>query len=154
MRTIDFSPLFRSTVGFERIERMLDNAYRVNSAANSYPPYNIEAFDDDTYRVTMAVAGFAEEDLDVTVKENTLVISGSAKGDGEDVVYLHRGLAGRPFERRFTLADHVKAVGANLVNGLLSVDLKREIPEEMKPRSVKISAKSPPKLESKDKKAA
>jgi len=154
MRTIDYSPLFRSSVGFDRMQRLLDAAQRREEAQHSYPPYNIEAFDGDTYRVTMAVAGFSEGDLDITVKENTLVVSGRADKTSDEVLYLHRGLAGRSFERHFELADHVKVVDANLVNGLLHVDLKREIPEALKPRTVKISTKSPPKLKPVEKKAA
>ena len=154
MRTIDFSPLFRSSVGFDRMQRLFDAAARREEARYSYPPYNIEAFDEDTYRITMAVAGFSEDDLDITVKENTLVVSGRADKAADEVAYLHRGLAGRSFQRHFELADHVKAVGANLANGLLSVDLEREVPEALKPRTVKISTASPPVLKPIEKKAA
>jgi len=138
MRTIDFSPLFRSTVGFDHLQRMMDQANRADEAAFSYPPYNIEAGPEDTYRISMAVAGFGEEDLDITVKENTLVVSGKANKDAETTTYLHRGIAGRSFERRFDLADHIQVTGADLENGLLHIDLKREIPEEMKPRKIAI----------------
>ncbi|MBL6927554.1 MAG: Hsp20 family protein [Rhodospirillales bacterium] len=138
MRTLDFSPLFHSTVGFDRMQRMLDSAQRVDTAKPSYPPYNIESIDEDSYRITMAVAGFATEDLDITVKENTLIVSGDSQRDDSDVVYLHRGIAGRAFERRFQLADHIKVVGAGLENGILTVDLVREIPEEMRPRKISI----------------
>lgn len=140
MRTLDFSPLFRSTVGFDRMQRLLDSAMRVDESNLSYPPYNIEAADEDSYRITMAVAGFGEEDLDITVKENTLVISGKARRDDDKVAYLHRGIAGRSFERRFQLADHIKVTGAGLENGVLAVELVREIPEEMKPRKIAISS--------------
>jgi molecular chaperone IbpA len=140
MRTLDFSPLFRSTVGFDRMQRLIDSAQRVDESSLSYPPYNIEATGEDAYRITMAVAGFGEEDLDITVKENTLLISGKARKDDDNVAYLYRGIAGRSFERRFHLADHIKVVGAGLVNGVLAVELAREIPEEMKPRKIAISA--------------
>ncbi len=144
MRTIDFSPLFRSSVGFDRMQRLLDSAMRLDDAALAYPPYNIETLGDDAYRITMAVAGFGEQDLDVTAKENTLVISGKVKDD-EGVSYLHRGIAGRAFERRFELADHIRVTDASLVNGLLHVDLLRELPEEMRPRKIKIQSKARPK---------
>jgi Molecular chaperone (small heat shock protein) len=146
MRTFDLSPLFRSTVGFDHLSRMLDAAQRVDDAAFSYPPYNIEKLSDDDYRVTMAVAGFAEEDLDITVHDHTLVITGKSSRDESQVQYLHRGIAGRSFERRFELADFIKVEGATLVNGLLHVELKREVPEQMKPRTVKIEAKTQPKV--------
>ncbi len=139
MRTIDFSPLFRSTVGFDRLQRLMDTAGRTDETAFSYPPYNIVAGPGDTYRVSMAVAGFGEEDLDVTVTENSLVVSGKADKDTEETAYLHRGIAGRSFERRFDLADHIQVTGAELENGLLHIDLKREIPEEMKPRKIAIT---------------
>ncbi len=153
MRTLDFSPLFHSTVGFDRMQRMIDSAQRIDAAKPSYPPYNIESVDEDSYRITMAVAGFGNEDLDITVKENTLVVSGDSQRDESAVVYLHRGIAGRSFERRFQLADHIRVVGAGLENGILSVDLVREIPEEMKPRKISIS-KGIKKLEVSKKKAA
>jgi len=138
MRTIDFSPLFRHSVGFERMERMLDAVSRMDDSSTSYPPYNIEVKGDDAYRITMAVAGFGEEDLDVVVKESTLTVTGKTQQAEGDVKYLHRGIAGRAFERRFQLADHIKVVGADLVNGLLHVDLAREVPEELKPRKISI----------------
>ncbi|MGE5516733.1 MAG: Hsp20 family protein [Bacteroidota bacterium] len=138
MRTFDLSPLFRSTVGFDHLSRMLDAAQRLDDSANSYPPYNIEKLSEDDYRITMAVAGFAESDLDLTVQDNTLVITGKAHRDAEQTQYLHRGIAGRSFERRFELADFIRVEGASLANGLLHVALKREVPERMKPRTVKI----------------
>ncbi len=143
MRTTDFSPLYRFSVGFDRMQRLVDAATRLDDAAYTYPPYNIETRGDDAYRVTMAVAGFGEKDLDVTVKENTLVVSGRKRDDDDTVSYLHRGIAGRAFERRFELADHIKVVGANLVNGLLHVDMVRELPEEKKPRTIAIGSKNP-----------
>jgi molecular chaperone IbpA len=143
MRTFDLSPLFRSTVGFDHLSRMLDAATRVDEAALSYPPYNIEKTGDDSYRITMAVAGFSEDDLEITAKERTLLIAGKARKEEAAAQYLHRGIAGRSFERRFELADHVKVVSASLVNGLLHVDLAREVPEAMKPRTIRIEAQAP-----------
>jgi len=143
MRTYDLSPLFRSSVGFDRMTRLLESALKVDDAALSYPPYNIEKLSDDAYRISMAVAGFAPEDLDITSQENLLVITGKTKKDAENGQYLYRGIAGRAFERRFQLADHIKVTGANLANGLLNVDLVREIPEAMKPRTIKIAAAAP-----------
>ena len=151
MRTIDFSPLFRHSVGFERMQRLLDASLRMESSAPSYPPYNIEQMGEDTYRISLAVAGFSEQDLDVTVEENTLVVTGRLAEDAEDKEFLHRGIAGRAFERRFELADHIKVVGGSLVNGLLNIDLDREIPEEKKPRKIVIETKEAKRI---DKKAA
>src|SRR5436305_8696336 len=139
MDRFDFSPLFRSTIGFDRLARLVDTATRVDNTALSYPPYNIEMTGEDSYRLTMAVAGFSREELDLTVQENTLVISGKAQGEDEAGRYLHRGIARRAFERRFSLADHIKVTGASLDNGLLHVDLVREVPEAMKPRTIKIA---------------
>lgn len=140
MRNFDLSPLFRSTVGFDHLARMLDAAARVDDSSLSYPPYNIEKTGEDAYRITMAVAGFAPQDLEITAQENTLLIKGRARRDEAAVQYLHRGIAGRSFERRFDLADHIRVAGASLVDGLLHVDLVREIPEAMKPRSIRIEA--------------
>jgi molecular chaperone IbpA len=143
MRSFDLSPLFRSTVGFDHLSRMLDAATRVDEAALSYPPYNIEKTGEDSYRITMAVAGFSEDDIEITAKERTLLIAGKARKEDANVQYLHRGIAGRSFERRFELADHVKVVSASLVNGLLHVELAREVPEAMKPRTIKIESQAP-----------
>jgi molecular chaperone IbpA len=140
MRTIDFSPLFRSTVGFDRMQRLFDSALRLEDQAVSYPPYNIESRGEDAYRITMAVAGFAEDDLDLTVKENRLVVSGKAKEPQEGSVLLHRGIAGRSFERWFDLADNIKVAGADLNNGLL--------PEAQKPRTIAIGGANTPVIES------
>ena len=142
MRHIDFSPLYRSTVGFDRMFSLLDSMSNGESAGNGYPPYNIERTGENAYRITMAVAGFAEDDLDIQVKENTLAVRGEkTTGESEDgVETLYRGIAERSFERRFQLADHVEVRGASLANGLLHIDLVREIPEAMKPRSVKIES--------------
>ena len=141
MDRFDFSPLFRSTIGFDRLARLVDSATRVDTAAPAYPPYNIETTGDNSYRLTMAVAGFSRDEIDITVQQNSLVISGKAHKDEEEVQgrYLHRGIARRAFERRFSLADHMKVNGASLDNGLLHVDLVREVPEEAKPRQIAIS---------------
>lgn len=142
MRTFDLSPLFRSTVGFDHLARMLDTASRVDEQTFTYPPYNIEKLGEDSYRISMAVAGFSEADLDVTTQDHTLLITGRAHKDDEGTHYLHRGIAGRSFERRFELADHIRVGGASLVNGLLHIDLVREVPEAMKPRNIQINAKA------------
>ncbi len=142
MDGFDFAPLFRSTIGFDRLTRLVDTATRADTSA-SYPPYDIQVTGENAYRLTMAVAGFATEDLDITVKENALLVSGRSKTD-EQAQYLHHGLARRGFERRFQLADHIKVKGAALENGLLHVDLVREVPEAMKPRKVSISVSSQP----------
>jgi molecular chaperone IbpA len=142
MDGFDFSPLFRSTIGFDHLMRLADSATRVESGT-SYPPYNIEVTGENSYRLTMAVAGFSAEDLDITVKESELLVSGRSKKE-EAAEYLHRGLARRAFDRRFQLADHIKVTGAGLENGLLHVDLVREIPEAMKPPKVAITQASAP----------
>jgi molecular chaperone IbpA len=143
MNGFDFSPLFRSTIGFDRLARLIDSATRVDSAALSYPPYNIEKTGEDSYRLTMAVAGFARDELDITVHENTLLVTGKAQKEEENGRYLHHGIARRAFERRFSLADHIKVAGASLDNGLLHVDLVREVPEAMKPRTINIGSGEP-----------
>ncbi len=142
MRTYDLTPLLRSTIGFDRFNWLLEAGTKLDENALNYPPYNIEKTGEDDYRITMAVAGFSAEDIDVTAKENTLVISGQALPEREGATYLHRGVAGRAFERRFELADTIKVVGASLENGLLHVDLVREIPEALKPRRIAIEAKA------------
>jgi molecular chaperone IbpA len=135
--TFDFSPLFRSSIGFDRMLNALDGASRVETIDN-WPPYDIAKTSEDDYRITMAVAGFSQDELDIAQEQNMLVVSGHKAGE-EASQYLHRGIAGRTFKRRFELADHVKVVGASLVNGLLTVDLRREIPEAMKPRRIEIA---------------
>lgn len=138
MRTnLDFSPLFRSTIGFDRMLNALEAASRVETIDN-WPPYGIVKSGEDDYRIAMATAGFSQDELTITQEQNMLVVSGQ-KANAEDVQYLHRGIAGRSFQRRFGLADHVKVAVAALVNGLLTIDLKREIPEEMKPREIEIA---------------
>jgi molecular chaperone IbpA len=148
MRTaFDFSPLYRSSIGFDRVFDLLENASRVTTVDN-WPPYDIAKIGDDDYRITMAVAGFAENELSMIQEQNMLMVAGQKSGE-ETGEYLHRGIAGRAFERRFQLADHVKVTGAALKNGLLAIDLRREIPEEMKPRRIEIAGSKPaPKLES------
>jgi molecular chaperone IbpA len=143
MDRFDFTPLFRSTIGFDRLARLVDTATRVDSTALSYPPYNIEKTGEDAYRLTMAVAGFSRDELDITVHENTLIVTGKAQRDDENGRYLHQGIARRAFERRFSLADHLQVTGASIDNGLLHVDLVREVPEAMKPRKVSIGTVEP-----------
>jgi molecular chaperone IbpA len=145
MRTaFDFSPFYRDTVGFDRVFHMLDSV--VSQGSQGYPPYNIEKAGDDTYRIVMAVAGFSEAELNVTQKEEELLVTGKSQPGAEEKEYLYRGIAAREFERRFQLADHVKVVGAGLANGLLTIELRREIPEEKKARAIRIESGSTPRL--------
>jgi len=137
MRTFDLTPLYRSTVGFDRVFDLLDTAGKAETGG--YPPYNIERLDDDDYRITLAVAGFSDADIDVELHENALTITGARPDADEGRQFLHQGIAGRSFERRFQLAEHVKVAGASLVNGLLDIELKREIPEAKKPRRIAIN---------------
>lgn len=146
MRSLDLSPLFRSTVGFDHLARMLESASRVEESASAYPPYNIEKTGDDAYRITMAVAGFAEDDLEIEMRANLLRVAGKTHKDVADAVYLHRGIAGRSFERRFELADHIKVAAATLVNGLLNIDLVREVPEALRPRTIPVQRAGEPKV--------
>ncbi|HQT78949.1 MAG TPA: Hsp20 family protein [Rhodopila sp.] len=137
MTNIDFAPLFRTAIGFDRLARLVDTAASAQEV-QSYPPYNIEKTGDDTYRLTMAVAGFRPEDLDIVVKDNTLFVSGRVSNDGAKTEVLYRGIAGRAFERRFVLADHIVVEGADVQHGLLHVGLKRVVPEALKPRKIVI----------------
>jgi len=149
MRTFDLTPLQRFTVGFDNVARMMDAVGRLDDGVGTYPPYNIERFGEDRYRITMAVAGFSENDLEITLKDNTLSIAGRKADEDEPddgAVYLHRGIAARAFERRFELAAHIKVTCATLDKGLLNVDLVREIPEELKPRKIAIAANSGAKV--------
>jgi molecular chaperone IbpA len=140
MTTFDLTPLYRTAIGFDRLADMLSNASRVDG--NGYPPYNIEARGEDRYRITMAVAGFAEDDLDIVSEQNTLTVSGGkTEAEDEDRQFLYRGIATRSFERRFQLADHVRVDSASLENGLLHIELKRELPERMKPRRIAIGGR-------------
>jgi len=132
----DYAPLFRSSVGFDRVFNLLENAQRARSVSD-WPPYDIIKTGDDTYRISVAVAGFSQDDLNLTFQSNLLTVIGN-KGETQSDGYLHRGIASRPFEHRFELADHVRVSGADLTNGLLSIDLVREIPEAMKPRKIDI----------------
>lgn len=142
MRTFDLTPLLRSSIGFDRLQNALEQASRLDNAANAYPPYDIEVSGEDSYRITLAVAGFTEDDIEIVAKENSLEISAQAKTDeAEGKEYLHRGIAKRAFEKKFELADHVKVVGASMENGLLNVELVREIPQELQPRKIEISTK-------------
>ena len=138
MRDFDFSPLFRSAIGFDRLPSLLDTAMQSAGPTNSYPPYNIEKAGEDSYRISIAAAGFGPDDLGIEVRDDVLVVKGKIADDANGVKYLHRGIAGRAFERRFQLAEHVRADGANLVNGLLTIDLVRELPEAKKPRHIEI----------------
>jgi molecular chaperone IbpA len=139
MTTFDFSPLFRTSVGYDRLASLLNSAHRLEQG-NSFPPYNIQKAGDDHYRITMAVAGFSESDINITSEHNKLLVSGAKpeEKEDEDNGFLYRGIATRSFERRFNLADHVRVTGARLDNGLLHIELEREIPEAMKPRSIEI----------------
>ncbi len=145
MRTFDLNPLLRSGIGFDRFDRLFENLSRQDDTARSYPPYNIQKSGENDYRISMAVAGFGDDDIDVTLTDRTLVIKGEQQADEEAVSYLHRGIAGRAFERRFELADGIKVTGAHLEHGLLHVDLAHEVPEHKKPRRIAIGA---PALES------
>lgn len=157
MRSYDFSPLYRSAVGFDRLAGLLENAAR--SSEGGYPPYNIESTGENAYRIELAVAGFSPDELNIEVKENLLTVTGkkTANDDGVERTYLHRGLAERDFERRFQLADYVVVKTADLANGLLTIDLKRELPEALKPRRIEIGANAPlidAQVDAKAKKAA
>ncbi len=145
MNAIDFSPLFRTAIGFDRFARRLDAAARVSGEAQAYPPYNIEVTGEDRYALTLAVAGFAPEDIEVVAKDDTLTVTGKlpSQPEGEERKFLHRGIAGRAFERRFVLADHLMVEGARMENGLLHVSLKREVPEALKPRRIEIAQAAP-----------
>jgi molecular chaperone IbpA len=143
MRTYDLSPLYRSAIGFDRLARLLNDAQR-NEAEISYPPYNIELLSEDSYRIVMAVAGFNESELEIESERQTLRVAGRkesrSENEGQEVTYLHRGIAARDFEHKFQLADHVKVTKAKLENGLLHIELVREVPEALKPRKVQIEA--------------
>ncbi|MEX3313918.1 Hsp20 family protein [Sulfitobacter sp. PS-8MA] len=140
MRTFDFAPLYRSSVGFDQIANMMDRVLTNDGATPSYPPYNIEKLEDDAYRISIAVAGFSDSDLSVEVREKALIVSARKADEDEDKTYLHRGIATRAFERRFHLADHVHVIGAAHVNGMLHIELERQVPEALKPRQIEISS--------------
>lgn len=141
MRAFDFAPLYRATVGFDRFADLMDRALTVDAAAPTYPPYNIEKTDENAYRISIAVAGFTDDELSVEVKESTLVVA-ARKAEEDTRAYLHRGIATRAFERRFALADHVKVTGARHADGMLHIDLVRETPEALKPRRIEIARAS------------
>jgi molecular chaperone IbpA len=145
MRQFDFAPLYRSTVGFDRLAQLLDSVGGFD--ADGYPPYNIERLGDNEYRITMAVAGFNKDEFNIEVKESTLVVTGEKKPEDKQRVFLHRGIAARSFERRFQLADHVEVKGADFNDGLLHIDLVRNLPERMKPRTISIGSASPKQIE-------
>jgi molecular chaperone IbpA len=138
MRHIDFTPLYRSTVGFDRLFNLLDSVSGYDQGPTAYPPYNIERLGENEYRITMAVAGFGQDELRVDVKEQTLTVAGEKKPEDKEREFLHRGIAARTFERRFQLADHVEVKGADLKDGLLHIDLVRNVPERLKPRTIAI----------------
>lgn len=144
MRHFDFTPLYRSTIGFERLAQLLDNVAGYEGD-NGYPPYNIERLGENRYRITMAVAGFSEDEMKIEVKEQMLSVRGEKKADAAEREFLHRGIASRSFERRFQLADHVEVRSAELKDGLLNVDLERNVPERLKPRVVPIGQASTPR---------
>lgn len=139
MRNLDFSPLYRSTVGFDHLSSLLDAVNRSDNNSNGYPPYNIELLEKDQYRITMAVAGFAQDELDIQTEKQTLTVKGRKEEEQVDRNFLHRGIAARNFERRFQLADHVKVLNARIEHGMLHIDLAREIPEAEKPKKISIS---------------
>ncbi len=142
MRTFDFTPLYRSTVGFDRLANALDRALSADTSPNGYPPYNIEKKGENDYRISIAVAGFSDDELSIEMRDGQLIVTAKKQTneDAEDVTYLHRGIAARAFEKRFHLADHVRAKGAETENGILHIDLVREVPEALKPRQIKIAS--------------
>jgi molecular chaperone IbpA len=146
MRNYDFAPLYRSMIGFDHMASLLDNATRTSQKQPSYPPYNIEQLDDDNYQISMAVAGFEESELIITSENNTLVVEGKKVADEAEHKFLHQGIAARNFKHSFQLAEHVKITQADLKNGLLYINLVREIPEAMKPREIKIGLNETSKL--------
>ena len=147
MTTFDFTPLFRTAIGYDRLARALESAYQ--NEANGYPPYNIELTGQDAYQITMAVAGFAEDELDIETKENMLRVTGAKQKDDRERQFLHRGIANRSFERTFQLADYVRVEAAHLQDGLLHIDLVRELPASMKPRRIEIGRQDERVLEGK-----
>ena len=149
MRPFDLSPLYRSTVGFDRLVQLLDGMTGLDSEAPAYPPYNIERLGENQYRITMAVAGFTDSELKLEVKEQTLTVAGQKAAEAKEREFLHRGIATRAFERRFQLADHVEVKGADLKDGLLHVDLVRNVPERLKPRTISIGSAAPKQIEAK-----
>ncbi|MFL2771842.1 MAG: Hsp20 family protein [Rhodospirillaceae bacterium] len=156
MRNLDLTPLFRSSVGFDNLTRMLDVTNRCERSHASYPPYNIIKCSTDDYRITFAVAGLSHDDIELVIENNTLTVKGTVSHDNDEATYLHRGIAGRSFVHRFQLAEHIQVIKATMMDGLLHVDLKREVPESLRPRTIPISsANGPQQLNGEpDKKAA
>jgi molecular chaperone IbpA len=146
MRNFDFTPLYRSAIGFDRMANLLDSLSRAEQNQPNYPPYNIELTGEDKYRITMAVAGFDQSEITIEVNQNNLTVSANKAADDQQRTYLHQGIAARSFERRFQLADHVQVKSANYENGLLHIDLQRIIPESMKPRTIPIGVQTAEKL--------
>lgn len=140
MTTLDLTPLYRNTIGFDRFASLLDNAFRTEQGSAGYPPYDIEALDNHRYAISLAVAGFSSEELDIQVEKGVLSVRGKKSEEKDKRTYLHQGIATRAFERKFNLADHVEITGAKLVNGLLTIELKHELPEEMKPKKIVINS--------------
>jgi molecular chaperone IbpA len=143
MRSFDFAPLYRASVGFDQIADMMDRVLTSDVSVPSYPPYNIEKTADDAYRISLAVAGFAADDLAIEVKENALIVTAKKTPAKDEKTFLHRGIATRSFERKFQLADHVKVTGASHENGMLHIELVREVPEALKPRRIEIARGAP-----------
>ncbi|MFC5739337.1 Hsp20 family protein [Sinirhodobacter huangdaonensis] len=139
MRTFDFSPLYRATVGFDRVADMMDRVLAADVAQPTYPPYNIEKTDENAYRISVAVAGFGSDELSVELREGALIVAGRKTEEAGETTFLHRGIATRAFERRFALADHMKVTGASHADGMLHIDLVREVPEALKPRRIEIA---------------
>ncbi len=150
MRNVDFTPLYRSFIGFDHLASLLDNASRSEKSAG-YPPYNIELIDENHYKVSMAIAGFAEEELEIKVENNTLLVIGSKPESQEERQYLYKGISERGFERKFQLGDHVKVIGADLEHGLLHINLEREVPEALKPRTIAINSNKQSLIDNPDK---
>lgn len=146
MRAYDFTPLHRATVGFDRVADLMDRVLTAEVNQSTYPPYNIEKTTDDAYRISVAVAGFSEADLTVEQRENALIVAAKKADEGVDKSYLHRGIATRAFEKRFHLADHVRVTGASHADGMLHIDLVREVPEALKPRQIQITNASEPEM--------
>lgn len=142
MRNFDFAPLYRSTVGFDQIANLMDRALSTESGQNTYPPYNIEKLEDDAYRISIAVAGFADADLSVEVRDRALIVSARKADEDTNTTYLHRGIATRAFERRFHLADHVVVTGASHADGMLHIEMERQMPDALKPRQIQIASTS------------
>ena len=149
MRTLDLTPMHRFTIGFDRMQRQLEEFAHMDDAQAAYPPYNIEVLGDDAYRITMAIAGFSADDLDITVESTVLTVTGRIEQAEEEQQFLHHGIAARAFERQFELADHIKISAAKLDNGLLHIELEREVPEALKPRKIDIATQDASALEHK-----